>query len=262
MRQVEFCFPAVFFVPTGAGTLRIAWGTAALYPVGNTGLHARFEIMNLSPTSDPQPRQSGPHPDGATFPAAGSGTLGQEEKRFLLELARRTVREAVASGDLPELDESIVPATLTGKKGCFVTLTKKGELRGCIGNIFPAQPLFRAVMENARSAAIHDHRFSAVTPAELPELEYEISLLTQPSPLAFDSPEELLRQLRPHVDGVVLKVGGRSSTFLPQVWEHFADKEDFLDRLAMKSGGLPTDWRRPDATVLTYQVEAFCDAEV
>jgi AmmeMemoRadiSam system protein A len=188
--------------------------------------------------------------------------LTLEEKRFLIRLARQTVEEVVTTGRLPGVSEASVPANLCQRKACFVTLTQGGRLRGCIGHLQPDEPLYRAVMENARSAAIHDSRFMAVDSTDLPTLDYEISILTEPRPLAFDTPRELLQVLRPGVDGVVLRLPDRSATFLPQVWEQLPEPEEFLGRLAMKAGGSPDDWRQPGTTVLTYQADAFSESEL
>jgi hypothetical protein len=184
-----------------------------------------------------------------------------EEKRFLLTLARKTIQEAVATGRLATVDEATVPRRLTEKRGCFVTLTKKGQLRGCIGHIVPQEPLYLAVMQNAVHASLRDPRFPPVTAGELNELDLEISILTEPQPLVFSSPEDLLQKLRPRQDGVVLNVNGRTSTFLPQVWEQLPDKLEFLDHLAMKAGGIPADWRKPGANVSVYQVVAFKESD-
>jgi hypothetical protein len=196
-------------------------------------------------------------------PAAGAPAgYSREERRFLMDLARRTVREVVTTGRVIRTNESVVFPRLAEKKGCFVTLTKQGQLRGCIGHIIPQAPLYLAVIDNARSAAVQDYRFPPVAAAELPELAFEISVLTDPTPLEFASPEDLLGKLRPHRDGVVLKVGGRSSTFLPQVWEQLPDKVDFLNRLSLKAGGAPDDWRKAGASVSIYQVEAFKESDL
>jgi MEMO1 family protein len=188
--------------------------------------------------------------------------LSVAEKRLLLELARKTVREVVEHGRLPEFATDGLAPALAETKGCFVTLTEGGRLRGCIGHILPQEPLYRAVMSNARSAAVADARFEPVRPGELGRLEFEISVLTVPKPLKFDSPDDLLAKLRPREDGVVLQLGERGATYLPQVWEQLRDKVEFLDSLAVKAGGAPGDWRRPGTTVLIYQVEAFKEAEL
>jgi AmmeMemoRadiSam system protein A len=100
-----------------------------------------------------------------------------------------------------------------------------------------------------------------VQPGELNQLEIEISVLTEPKPLPFTSPEDLLAKLQPGKDGVVLKLDGRGATFLPQVWEQLPDKVEFLNRLSEKAGCAPGDWRKPGTSVLIYHVEAFKESE-
>jgi AmmeMemoRadiSam system protein A len=184
-------------------------------------------------------------------------SLTSQERNFLLQLARKTLQQVVTTGRMPTPDPYDFPDNLREKKGCFVTLKKNGQLRGCIGYIFPLEPLYKAVMDNACAAALKDRRFDPVQPEELEAIEIEISVLTVPQPLAFDSPTELLTRLRPNVDGVVLRIGGRQSTYLPQVWEQLPDKERFLSYLSAKAGCPPLAWKEPGTSVLTYQAEAF-----
>jgi AmmeMemoRadiSam system protein B/AmmeMemoRadiSam system protein A len=184
------------------------------------------------------------------------------ERKTLLNLARRTVREVVTTGKQPEVDADAFPASFTEKKGCFVTLTKRGQLRGCIGHILPQESLYKAIIDNAQSAAVRDHRFTPVQPDELDKLEIEISVLTVPEPLAFSSPEDLLSKLRPHHDGVVLQVDGRGATYLPQVWEQIPDKTRFMNSLAEKAGCEAGAWRGAGAKVFLYHVEAFKESDL
>jgi AmmeMemoRadiSam system protein A len=114
-------------------------------------------------------------------------------------------------------------------------------------------------MDTAGQAALRDPRFPPVEPDELPRLRVEISVLTQPEPLTFHSPEELLAKLQPGRDGVVLRVGGRMATFLPQVWAQVSDKTSFMNQLALKAGFPPSTWRGPDATVSIYHAESFAE---
>jgi AMMECR1 domain-containing protein len=86
--------------------------------------------------------------------------------------------------------------------------------------------------------------------------------LTEPKPLEFNSPEDLLNKLRPYKDGVVLKIGRDGATYLPQVWSQLPDKVDFLNNLSQKAGCPATAWRNPGAAVLIYQVEAFKESEL
>ncbi len=225
---------------------------------------SRFSRRSANPAfrGIPIPRNAGlpsePHE------RAPEGTFTREERKFLLELARKTIREVVTSGNMPEIDESGLSSSssMTEPKGCFVTLKKSGELRGCIGHIFPREPLYRAVMDNARNAALEDPRFHPVEPQELALLEIEVSVLTVPQPLDFESPDDLLNKLRPEVDGVVLQIGRRQATYLPQVWEQLPDKESFLAHLSAKARLPASAWKQPGTAILTYQVEAFKESEM
>jgi hypothetical protein len=183
--------------------------------------------------------------------------LPPDDRRFLLELARKTIASVAAGGELPDSKPDSAPAACRPPKGCFVTLTVNGQLRGCIGNILASGPLYQAVMENACNAALRDPRFKAVSPKEVARIHIEISVLSHPEPLVFDSPEDLLGKLKPHKDGVILKIGAAMATFLPQVWEQLPDKVQFLDELAQKAGCKASAWRGKDATVSIYHVEAF-----
>jgi hypothetical protein len=190
-------------------------------------------------------------------------TYGDLEKKFLLNLARTTLAGVATNPDWsgPELSAKDVPPKLTETKACFVTLTEHGELRGCIGHIFPQEPLYLAIEDNARSAATRDPRFLRVQPDEVDKIKIEISVLTEPQPLRFNSPEDLLGKLQPYNDGVVLKIGPRGATFLPQVWEQIPDKVEFLNQLSEKAGCEPSAWRGKETSVSIYHVEAFEESE-
>jgi AmmeMemoRadiSam system protein A len=192
-----------------------------------------------------------------TSSTSAPSDLSPHDRTFLLELARRTVTQAVSGHELPRVDPASLSEVLAKPTGCFVTLTKRGQLRGCIGHILPQEPLAEAIVDTARGAALDDPRFPPVNPKELKDLHIEISVLTVPRPLSFSSPQDLLSKLRPHVDGVVLKIGPRLATYLPQVWEQIPDAQEFLSNLAQKAGCPPDAWKGPGVEVLVYQVEAF-----
>jgi len=200
-------------------------------------------------------------PDGPAAAAAADQaeptSFTPAQRKALLELARKTITAVVNDQSPPPATAPGVDKALECRRACFVTLTKSGQLRGCIGSIVPQEPLYEAVICRAQSAALEDRRFRPVRPEELAEIDIEVSVLTRPKRLVFKSPEDLLAKLRPHVDGVVLRVGQRSSTYLPQVWEQLSDKEAFMSHLAEKAGLSSSAWRDSDAVVLTYQVEAF-----
>jgi AmmeMemoRadiSam system protein A len=188
-----------------------------------------------------------------------TGDYGPSERRLLLDLARRTVVNVVERGSYPKIDPDSLPGTLKENRACFVTLTKKGALRGCIGGLTPTEPLWMAVMHMARAAALEDGRFDPIDSDELQDLRVEISVLALPKKLEYTSADDLPRKLRPGVDGVILKSGWRRATFLPQVWSQLPDKEAFLSRLCAKAGISPDAWKKEDLEVEVYQVDAFSE---
>jgi len=187
--------------------------------------------------------------------------LTRAEKVQLLRLARQGLEAAVRGQPAPPLaDEARTPSL--ERPGCsFVTLSEQGELRGCIGGLTAEEPLWRDVQRRAGQAALHDYRFVPVQPDELPNIEIEVSVLSEPAPLEYATPEDLLRRLRPQVDGVVLRHGLSRATFLPQVWESVPDPEKFLALLCQKLGVSPNAWRREHLPVDIYQVEEFREPE-
>ena len=182
-----------------------------------------------------------------------------EEKDFLLRFARARVEDVVNGGSRAgKILDSYTPSErLTAERGCFVTLHKQGELRGCIGDIIPERSLIKCVRGNALNAALNDPRFRPVVSNELDTIDVEVSVLTPPEVLEYGSPEDLLAKLEPNVHGVVLSTRIGRSTYLPQVWEQLPDKEDFLSRLCTKHGSLPDCWRDRNTKVETYRAVVF-----
>jgi AmmeMemoRadiSam system protein B/AmmeMemoRadiSam system protein A len=177
--------------------------------------------------------------------------LKAEHKSYLLRLARNSLNAAVQKKAVTDTAE--MPEVLKDNRGCFVTLTSKGDLRGCIGYIEPIKPLYLAVMENAENAALKDPRFPPVTVNELSGIKVEVSVLTKPQPLEFSTPDELLKKLVPGVHGVILRKGFYQSTYLPQVWEQLPDKLKFLEQLSLKAG-MPRDgWKTSEVRVYTAE---------
>ena len=190
-----------------------------------------------------------------------SQLLTPEKGQILVKLARSTLMDKfgrpLPPAEADRMRSALSDASFQVRSGTFVTLKHKGQLRGCIGSLSATDPLAEDVRRNAIDAAFHDPRFAPLTAKELEHVAIEVSVLTEPRPLAFSDPEDLLRKLRPNVDGVVIRQGHAGATFLPQVWEQLPKKEDFLDHLCFKAG-LPRDaWRRGGLTVSTYQVQYF-----
>ena len=185
--------------------------------------------------------------------------LTTEERLFLLKLARQALEAGVRGQALPALDLANISIRLRQDGASFVTLTHRGELRGCVGALEAYQPLAEDVREHAIAAALQDYRFPPVQERELAGLQIEISCLTAPQDLEYAQPRDLARVLRPHIDGVTLFDGRRRATFLPQVWEKLPAPEDFLGHLCQKMGAPEELWRLRKLRVQTYQVEEFCE---
>lgn len=124
----------------------------------------------------------------------------------------------------------------------FVTLTRHGRLRGCIGTLEAHRKLLEDVRANAKAAAFLDPRFEPLTATELRTTRIEVSLLTTPEPIGFTSQDEAIAQLRPGIDGVILEYGSKRGTFLPQVWEQLPDPRIFFAHLKQKAGLDPAFW--------------------
>jgi AmmeMemoRadiSam system protein A len=192
-------------------------------------------------------------PPTATTAEKTADEISPDVKAFLLKLARQNLDAAVRG--LPAIVPDWPPAVTKEDRGCFVTLTKRGQLRGCIGYIEGIEPLYEAVIDNAKNASLKDPRFPKVTPGELSEIKIEVSVLTKPEPLNYANPQDLLNQLVPGADGIILTKGYYQSTFLPQVWEQLPDKVSFLEHLSVK-GGMPADgWKT--AEVKRYRAIHF-----
>ncbi len=186
-----------------------------------------------------------------------SNGLTPQEKKELLVMAREAITCAVSGKRLPKILESQLSANLKENGAAFVTLTIGGELRGCIGSLQAYRPLYEDVQQHAVDAALNDYRFQPVTDLEVPLLEIEISVLSKPEPLHYSHAEELPKLLKPREDGVVLRDGPLSATFLPQVWDQLPDPESFLSHLCQKMGAAPNRWRQKIMQVSIYHVEEF-----
>lgn len=184
-----------------------------------------------------------PTPLSRDTPAAGQGegpqaSLTAETTSLpalgavLLAHARAAIHERLTGEPLP------LPAhsRLTEPGATFVTLTRRGQLRGCIGSLEAHRPLAEDVRENAIAAAFRDPRFPPLTAAEWPEVAIEVSLLSPPEPIPIGSEADLLRQLRPFTDGLIIAAGPYRATFLPQVWAQLPNPRDFLAALKRKAG--------------------------
>jgi hypothetical protein len=176
--------------------------------------------------------------------------LASAEKKALLELARGSIAAALAGGTPPEA--SLRSDALDTECGAFVTLTRRGELRGCIGYVRAVKPLRQTIAEMAVQAALHDPRFQAVTARELPDLDIEISVLSPLEEVKDVSTIEVGRH------GLVIQEGARSGLLLPQVASEYGwDRETFLDHTCLKAGLPAGSWKRKGVVILAFTAEVF-----
>ncbi|MBO6948595.1 MAG: AmmeMemoRadiSam system protein B [Rhodospirillales bacterium] len=161
----------------------------------------------------------------------------------LLQLADTSIRHALEHGKPMSLNLGEQPEALRADGASFVTLkTADKQLRGCIGSPMAHQPLALDVAANAYKAAFRDPRFNPVTTAEYDGLLMSISVLSPQAPMQIESEEDLLKQLRPGIDGLVISDGGRRALFLPAVWEQLPDPRQFLAHLKRKAGMAANHW--------------------
>lgn len=133
------------------------------------------------------------------------------------------------------------------------------QLKGCIGNILPKYPLYREIINNSLSAAFADPRFPNLEKDQLSDTKIEISVLSKPKKIIFDSIEDLLEKIKPFEHGVILQSSFHQATFLPQVWEDLPDKKDFLTNLALKAGLSANDWCNPKVEYFYYIITHFSE---
>lgn len=183
--------------------------------------------------------------------------LSQQEGETLVRLARETITSLLGTKQ-DKIDPEILKAPVfLERRGVFVTLQKGGQLRGCIGSLTGNEALAQGIRHQAENAAFYDSRFTKVEASELEDIAIEISILSEPTPLDFTDPEDLIMKLRPHIDGVILTYGRYQSTFLPQVWDQLSKPEDFLGHLAMKAGLPREGWKDDGVKISIYQVQHF-----
>lgn len=162
--------------------------------------------------------------------------LDTDSRELIKSVASESILRGFDLGHPPRLDIDYYPGYLKAKYATFVTLHKRGKLRGCIGHLEATQPLIFDVNENAFNAASKDYRFDPVTPDELSDITISVSILNKPEAVDFNSYKDLLKKLTPNEDGVIVTKGRNRATFLPQVWEHLNDPEDFVTALLSKAG--------------------------
>jgi MEMO1 family protein len=181
--------------------------------------------------------------------------LDGETRSRLLALARDAIVHELDARELA-LDPADWPRSCRALAASFVTVNLEGELRGCVGTLVPEEPLVHSVANNAVRAAFQDPRFAPLTSEELIDARISISILSPVVPMKFSSQDDLLSQLQPSEDGLILSCGSRRGTFLPSVWESLPTPETFLAGLKRKAS-LPEDFWSDEIRIERYRTETF-----
>jgi len=178
--------------------------------------------------------------------------LSVDDQKICLNIANASILNGLQHGSALEVNTKDFAVTLQQQLACFVTLHKNGQLRGCIGTLEAYQPLIKDIAEHAYAAAFKDSRFPALSENEYNNITLDISILGKPEPIVFKNEQDLLKKIRPGVDGLILEHGYNRGTFLPSVWEQLPNVNDFFQHLKIKAG-LPENWWQDDVKVSRYE---------
>ena len=188
--------------------------------------------------------------------AAQTRALLDKHGETLLHVAAASIEFGLEYGKPSPLDETHHNADLQSHGASFVTLKKSNRLRGCVGSSQAYRALVLDTAENAFSAAFKDPRFEPLKAAELDDLSLSIAVLSPSSPMAFEDEADLLRQLQPGTDGLIIAEGKKRALFLPVVWESLGKAEDFLAHLKIKAGLAKDYWSE------SFEVRRFITEQV
>jgi len=221
---------------------------------GDTALGERGQVVGYGAVALASGRTGTADASGPVAQGGGKGApLSEADRKALLALARETIDWFLTTKTAP-LARNPSPGT-EQTRGLFVTLKKRGDLRGCIGEIIAEKPLYRLVGPVALKSALEDPRFRPLRPEEVKDIEIELSVLTTPAPVAGAGDIVVGR------DGVILRKEGRSAVFLPQVaTEQGWNRETMLDELCRKAG-LPAGSWKQGAQLYTFQAEVFSETD-
>ena len=183
-------------------------------------------------------------------------SLTKSQQTVLLNLARESIVHGLKTGKPLKINLDEYAPELTVPRATFVTLERRQQLRGCIGMLEAVRPLAEDVAENAFAAAFCDRRFLPLADDELADLELHISILSPAEEMTFGSESELIAQLRPNIDGLIIKEGGHRATFLPSVWESLSVPKQFLQQLKLKAG-LPASYWSDTFRAYRYTTESI-----
>lgn len=181
-------------------------------------------------------------------------SLTRPQQQQLIKIAKDSIAYGLKHARALSINNKNYSPELQAQHASFVTLEIKQQLRGCIGILEATRPLVIDIAENAFAAAFKDPRFAPLSATEYALLEIHLSILGPAVAISFYSEEDLIRQLRPGIDGLIMQEGGRRGTFLPSVWESLTEPSDFLQHLKQKSG-LSIDYWSDSLKVSRYECE-------
>jgi len=187
--------------------------------------------------------------------------LTQQEGEFLVKLARKTVELYLQNGKVPQ-PPADTPQKLFTQCGVFITIStlRSGgkELRGCIGYPYPTSPLVEAVIDSAINAATQDPRFDSLSPQELSNVVFEVSVLTPPQPVQTSNPKEYIDKIKVGEDGLIIEHGYRKGLLLPQVPIEWGwGEEEFLCQCCMKADLPPDSWLTKGTKIYKFKAIVF-----
>ncbi|WP_428357046.1 AmmeMemoRadiSam system protein A [Methyloprofundus sp.] len=186
-------------------------------------------------------------------------SLTKSLQQQLLHVAKDSIAYGLQRGHALAINSEDYAPDIQAQRASFVTLEINQQLRGCIGMLEAMRPLVVDIAENAFAAAFKDPRFAPLTASEYPRLDIHISILSPAEAISFYSEEDLIRQLRPGTDGLIMQEGNKRGTFLPSVWASLTQPEEFLSELKLKSG-LTSDYWSDTLKVLRYECEYISEA--
>jgi len=176
---------------------------------------------------------------------------------ILLSIAKNAILSRFSAEYLPDREEILKNFPFLNKDGAsFVTLNYDNSLRGCIGSIVSHRILYDDIVNNAISAAFNDPRFTPLDSSELSHLNLEVSVLSRPEIVEYKDYDDLVKKVRPNIDGLILKHGSYQGTFLPQVWSQLPTSKEFLEHLSMKAGANPSIYKE-NPTIYRYSVDSI-----
>ena len=207
-----------------------------------------IDLRNSGDTSGEKDRVVGYASFICDTPSKLANIFPREQQQAILKLARQSLEEKLLSAEAPATKKNRLPEI---NAATFVTLKKNGILRGCIGSLEAHRKLKKDIIENTFGAAFKDPRFPVLRANELKDISISISLLSPAENMSFSSEEDLLAQIRPGIDGLILTEGDKRGTFLPSVWEEVTSAPEFLKYLKEKAG-LRADYWSSDIQVERY----------